>query len=375
MTTQIASQSYTDAELKKEEESTFFEEDRNQPVPPLNVVAYNELRSCADLFRMYLSGKLEIQPDFQRDVVWKEAEQARFIDSLVKQLPIPSMCFSLDSKTQKWKVIDGLQRMSTITSFLGSADWKIASLEDIHPLLKGSTNNKLKSGSEEEKAIYSSVEDLSIPVTVIRCSYDEPSHMKYLFTIFNRLNSGGVRLNNQEIRNCIYSGKFNDLLKDIDTHDAAWAKVKRKIWGSMERFRSIEVLLRALAFSTDLDGYDGNLAGFLNGYMYRTLKYSDAELAEVRLRLTGLTQYALQVLNAMDSGKKSLTFIEGILVGILSNYEKINDMDDTDRSSWIADRAQEFLNLPVFVNGPRYALSSAPTVRSRLKDSAAVFSK
>jgi len=70
------------------------------------------LRSCADLLRMHSSGKLEIQPDFQRDVVWKPDEQARFIDSLVKQLPIPSMCFSLDYQTQKWKVIDGLEVLS-----------------------------------------------------------------------------------------------------------------------------------------------------------------------------------------------------------------------------------------------------------------------
>jgi uncharacterized protein with ParB-like and HNH nuclease domain len=366
-------QTLSDAELKKEEESTFFDEDRNQPIPPVNVVAYNELRSCADLFRMFASGKLEIQPDFQRDVVWKVAEQARFIDSLVKQLPIPSMCFSLDPKTQKWKVIDGLQRMSTITSFLGSADWKIVELDDIHPLLKSTTNNALKNGSEEAKAIYSSVEDLSIPVTVIRCSYDEPSHMKYLFTIFNRLNSGGVRLNNQEIRNCIYSGKFNDLLKEIDKKNPSWAKVKKKIWGSMDRFRSIEVLLRALALSTDLDGYDGNLAGFLNGYMYRTLKFSDIELSEVKIKLEILADFASEILNSMNNGKKSLTFVEGILVGLLLNYEKVKNIGLTDRQTWIADRAVEFANLPVFVNGPRYALSSASTVKSRLKDSASVF--
>ena len=91
-------------DARKEEDKSFFLEDQNQPIPPENVVAYNELRSCADLCRMHASGKLEIPPDFQREVVWKPDEQARFIDSLVKQLPIPSMCFSLDHGTQKWKV-------------------------------------------------------------------------------------------------------------------------------------------------------------------------------------------------------------------------------------------------------------------------------
>ena len=72
------------------------EADGAEPVPPADIVSYNELRSCADLFRLFDTEKLEIQPDFQREVVWKPNDQSRFIDSLVKQLPIPSMCFSLD---------------------------------------------------------------------------------------------------------------------------------------------------------------------------------------------------------------------------------------------------------------------------------------
>ncbi len=102
------------------EQSTFFEDDSSE-LPPPDIIAYNELRSCADLFRMHTQGILTIQPEFQREIVWKDPAQTRFIDSLVKQLPIPSMCFSLDYKTQKWQVIDGLQRMASIIRFL-SAD-------------------------------------------------------------------------------------------------------------------------------------------------------------------------------------------------------------------------------------------------------------
>lgn len=362
-------------DLKKEEESTFFEEDRNQPIPPPNVVAYNELRSCADLFRMHASGKLEIQPDFQRDIVWKKEEQARFIDSLVKQLPIPSMCFSLDHKSQKWKVIDGLQRMHTITSFLGPTDWRLANVEDIHPTLRLATNNSLKSGNEEQRRIYSSVEDLSIPVTVIRCSYDELGDMKYLFTIFNRLNSGGVRLNNQEIRNCIYSGKFNDLLKHFDRTDGLWASVRRRIWGKMDRFRSVEVLLRTLAFSNSLDNYDGNLAGFLNGFMYRATRATESQLATYADDLAFMTKCAAQVLGALTPGKKSLTLVEGALVAILANKSVIDAIAANDRQKWLTERALAFAQLPVYVAGPRYALSSAQTVKDRLRASIEVFAR
>jgi uncharacterized protein with ParB-like and HNH nuclease domain len=198
------------------ERLSFDESDTRQPIPPNDIVAYNELRSCADLFRMHQNGKLEIQPDFQREVVWKAADQTRFIDSLVKQLPIPSMCFSLDYRTNEWKVIDGLQRMTTIIRFLDAAqDWKLADVPDIHPLLKGVTNTALREGPRESKDLYDRVQDLTIPVTVIRCDYSQDSHMAYLFTIFHRLNSGGVKLTNQEIRNCIFTGIFNSTLKEF----------------------------------------------------------------------------------------------------------------------------------------------------------------
>jgi uncharacterized protein with ParB-like and HNH nuclease domain len=55
---------------------------------------------------MHQQGILEIQPDFQRDIVWQGPDQTRFIDSLIKSLPIPSMCFALDHKAQRWIVID-----------------------------------------------------------------------------------------------------------------------------------------------------------------------------------------------------------------------------------------------------------------------------
>ena len=144
----------------KEANESFETEDAIEPVPPADIVAYNELRSCADLFRLRSSGKLEIQPDFQREVVWKKNDQSRFIDSLVKQLPIPSMCFSLDYKTQKWKVIDGLQRMSSIINFLSEASWKLGELPDIHPQLRGATNHELRNGDEEKKRLYALVEDV-----------------------------------------------------------------------------------------------------------------------------------------------------------------------------------------------------------------------
>ncbi len=68
--------------LAKLEEEESFKDDFAE-LPPFDIVAYNELRSCADLLRMHQSGQMDIQPDFQRDVVWQKPAQTRFIDRLI----------------------------------------------------------------------------------------------------------------------------------------------------------------------------------------------------------------------------------------------------------------------------------------------------
>lgn len=360
-----------DKKAEDEYRHTLEEAEGAEPVPPVDIVSYNELRSCADLFRLFKTNKLEIQPDFQREIVWKPNDQSRFIDSLVKQLPIPSMCFSLDYKTQSWKVIDGLQRMSSIIAFLSDSPWRLKSLEDIHPLLRGTRNIDLKHGDNAQHRLYTTVQDVSIPITVLRCDYSQPTHMQYLFTIFHRLNSGGVRLNNQEIRNCIYTGSFNTSLKNFDSTNPDWIKVKRRIWGSPGRFRSVELLLRALAFTENWANYDGNLAKFLNRFMHDRVALEDEHICQIENRLAAASSLALHALGGEDRGKISMTFIEATLVGILSNLNRVSDASKEDLESMFINMMRE----PSFSEAARYAIASEGNVKTRLETAINVFSK
>ena len=103
------------------------------------------------------------------------------------------------------------------------------------PDIAGKSVAAIKTSDTSLHHFYSRVENLSVPVTVLRCDFDKKSHMEYLFTIFHRLNTGGMKLNNQEIRNCIYGGPFNELLRDLDQHvmvgaaliqDAYWTELQ-----------------------------------------------------------------------------------------------------------------------------------------------------
>ena len=152
-----------DQDLQELENETFEEID-DIALPPRDVIAYNELRSCADLFRMYRAGILEIRPVFQREFIWKSPAQTRFIDSLTKQLPIPSMCFGLDYRTEKWQVIDGLQRMGTIIRFLDGDDWTLSRLSDVDHRIAGQYVPDFHNGKAGLRQYYLRIENASLPI-------------------------------------------------------------------------------------------------------------------------------------------------------------------------------------------------------------------
>lgn len=296
-----------------EQENVLAQEDDLNELPPNDIVAYNELRSCADLVRMHQQLQLVIDPEFQRDFVWPNTAQTRFIDSLIKQLPIPSMCISLDYKSQNRFVIDGLQRISTIIKFLTDDSWTLSNLDDIDSKISGKDVAWIKT---KYSNLYERVENLVIPITVIRCDYSKNSHMNYLFTIFHRLNTGGSRLNNQEIRNCIYNGSFNSMLKNL-----ANEKNFDDILGiKNSRFDREEILLRFLAFEEKYEQYNGKLATFLNDYMklHKDEKSTwISDKSNLFLRVTSVTQKSLA--HSVSRYKFSKTLLEGILVGIARN--------------------------------------------------------
>ncbi len=302
-------------------EKQTFQEDDSFELPPPDIIAYNELRSCADLFRMYTQGILEIQPEYQREVVWKDPEQTRFIDSLVKQLPIPSMCFSLDYKTQKWQVIDGLQRMWSIIRFLSDTDWTFSKLDDIDPKMSGQPVSRFVDRNSDLHSYFTRVENLTLPITILRCDYSKMSHMNYIFMIFHRLNSGGAKLTNHEIRNCIYGGSLNKLLKELNTNPN-WMKIHKMKQTTGHRFIQEEIILRFFAFHDGYENYAGRLARFLNNYMSEHRNPRDSFLVDKKNLFNRTIDVIFKsIFEGKPPRKLSTSVLEAILVGVSLNLE------------------------------------------------------
>lgn len=317
------------SEVEQLEDETFNEDDSAE-IPPQDIVAYNELRSCADLFRMYKDGILEIRPEFQREIVWKDPAQTRFIDSLVKQLPIPSMCFSMDFKSQKWQVIDGLQRMASIIRFLKGSGWTLSKLEDIDPKLSGTPVSIFVDSNSELHSYYTRVENLTLPITVLRCDYSKKSHSNYIFTIFHRLNSGGIRLNNQEIRNCIFGGPFNKFLKTLDANPT-WMKINKMEKSGGYRYTKQELILRFFAFHDNYETYRGRLAKFLNGYMAKYRCPSDAFISEKKTLFNHTVDIVYRsVFAGRIPPRLSISILEATLVGVSFNLSYLESQPEAN---------------------------------------------
>jgi len=356
-------------DLKKEEEDALYTDD-NSEVPPSDIVAFNELRSCADLFRMEDKKQLIIQPDFQRDVVWSTANQTRFIDSLLKQLPIPSMCISLDYKNGNRLVIDGLQRMSSIIRFLKDDEWKLATLDDIDQRLSGKKISYVKS---HYKKIVETIENTTLPITVLRCDYSKSSHMEYLFTIFHRLNTGGNKLSNQEIRNCIFYGKFNDLLKEC-VKNAEFRHLFNLKKGLTYRFKYEEFILRVFAYNEMYEKYTGNLSKFLNEFMKDADKSYDTnkrrELLELFTKTTNLIYDKL--LEGSELPDVSIATSEALFVACMRNSDHLS----SKRSITLKRKLQEMRGATEFLpENLRNAITTKQKVIDRMNKAIEIFSK
>jgi hypothetical protein len=227
-------------------------------------------------------GLLDLQPQFQREYVWALRPElpSRLIESVLLKIPIPPIYFG-KVPGARLEVIDGQQRLTTLVRFVRNQ----FALSKLHRM--SSLNGKLfkELTKEQQEKI------LDEPIRTIVIDAAGNSELRY--EIFERLNRGSMALNEQELRNCVYRGPFNDLLAELEK-DAYWRKVKG---GDAPdgRFKEREVILRFFAFANRLPQYSGNLKAFLNDYMGQYAPQGDAALKShaAALRQTMQNIYAV----------------------------------------------------------------------------------
>ena len=211
----------------------------------------------------YQRGKLNLNPDWQRAYVWKGKRPSYLIESILMRLPIP-VIFLSRTKEGGLEVIDGVQRLTTVFNFMENK-FALTGLE----VFKEFNGLRFKDLSQK---MQSEIED-----AVISCfELSEDTSQDLKFTTFERINTGGMSLNEMEIRNCIYRGKLNSKLADWAKNDDFRNAINMR--NLSDRMFDRGLILRFLAFDTiKHDKVTSGIKSFLNRF-FETYKDPSDEI-------------------------------------------------------------------------------------------------
>ena len=253
-----------------EAEDTESEGQITEPFDPTLIRVETKPMSLDALIARMREGEIDLIPGFQRKGgIWKEEVQSRLIESILIRIPLPA--FYMDATNEdKWLVVDGLQRLTTLKRFVIKKDLKLKGLEFLKLHGKGFDDlpRNFQRRINETQA------------TVYLIEKGTPPEVK--FNIFKRINTGGAPLAAQEIRHALNQGKATTFLEDL----ANSQEFKRAADYSIrdDRMADRECVLRFLAFSivpyTDYKAQDFD--SFLSERMAEMNKFSDQRLGRLR---------------------------------------------------------------------------------------------
>ncbi len=291
------------------------------------------------------SGRIDLMPEFQRKIgIWDQRRQSRLIESLLLRIPIP-VIYAAEDEDERWEVVDGVQRLSTIARFIkpDAIDSQPLLLSDLQYLgaYEGKSFNDL---SEKLKT---RLRETELVVHLIRKT--TPPEVK--FNVFARINSGGVPLSPQELRHAITPGPARSLLaKWSETADFLLA-TDRSI--KPTRMDDRELILRFVAFfSLGVSSYRrSDMDGFLIQAMRNLNRLSPPELDQLQMRLQAAMRTAQSLFGSEAFRKRyssetaRMPINKALFEAISVNLAKLSDNELAtlvERKEWVE---QEFMTL------------------------------
>jgi hypothetical protein len=265
--------------------------------------------------------QINLNPDFQRRDRWDEEKQSRFIESIIMNVPIPPV-FLGEDEYGMYVVLDGRQRLTAIREFLNNT-FKLKSLK-VWSDLNGQNYNDL-----QKKKLAAAITRRFIPAVVIL----KESSTQVKYDVFDRLNTGGVIAAPMEIRNAVFQGGFNKLIRQL-----AELPEFRRLWdipidqGELEKnglyrdMSDLEIVLRFFALS-HYDQMNMKYKDYLGDYMDRRNKdyvqnpALEQEDRHVFVRAIGncWTVFGADVFRKNLQSKKSVPLADAVMIA-LSTY-------------------------------------------------------
>ena len=327
---------------------------------------------------------MELRPFYQRRPRWDPVRQSRLIESFIMNIPVPPL-FVYESDLAKYEVMDGQQRITAIRDFYTNR-LELQGL-DQWPELNGRIYEKLPT------EIRKGIDRRSISYIVLLKESTVTSEDEALLRqqVFERLNTGGVKLSKQEIRNSIYHGAFNDLLLELAQNSDF-----RSTWGlypftkeeqvnppsellmnpMYAKMNDAEIILRFFALR-HAEHYQRGMAGFLNLYSVRARKFSEPDIQVLRALFTETITLVHQVYGDLLfrtwdaekgawSAKPQVAFADAVMVEFSRHLAQATEL---------ASRADIIIELTkqLFVKNPAGTFTGQRNTKSDVQDRIRLF--
>lgn len=284
----------TEEELKEWEknDSETSENEENETeidLENLRVIKQNQDYNIDHLITS-IDKNIDLGPDYQRRSRWTKGQRSRLIESLLMNIPIPSI-FLYEQDYYKYEVIDGKQRLEAIDSFFKN-EYKLVKLE----YLKNLEGKKFSDLEDVTKRLLYR-RTITATILLVESSVFDKYDLRMI--LFNRLNTGGVKLNGQELRNAVNASSFNNLIMQLSTNSFfrdMWGipiiseespkKEKRKLENNSlyKNMMDCELVLRFFAIKEVYQRRitEGSMKALLDKTMKNNMKLSDEDLNEKR---------------------------------------------------------------------------------------------
>ena len=328
--------------------------------------------SIGEISALHENKELVIQPDFQRLFRWSNEQRSRLIESVLLELPIPSI-FVIERDSGVFELIDGLQRVSSLIQFINPTSLELDSLIlegcDLVPELNGCKFDDLPLTLR-----------LRLKRSGIRTVIIKRQSSQFLrYEMFKRLNTGGSKLSEQDIRNVnarMLGEKgieFYDFIVECANHPSYAITTELLSTSALEARGAEELVLRFFAAKNFRDQFRGNISDWLDDYMDAILLgkiafdiskerviFNDVfELLNEKFGIHSFVKYR----GGTPIGGVAPAYFEAVSIGAFNSLEKLMEKTADEARKILADTvaSDEFRE----VTGP--GANSLPKIERRIK--------
>jgi uncharacterized protein with ParB-like and HNH nuclease domain len=299
------------------------------------------LSGLADLW----ANKDIVIPDFQRNFVWTISQASLLVESFLLGLPVPQVFFYVD-ETNKYLVIDGQQRLLSIVFFLegffGSESlqgkrqvFRLTGLDERSPYAR----KRFKDLDDKDQRKFKGAVLRAINIRQLNPKEEHTS----IYHIFERLNTGGTPLKPQEIRNCVFRGGFQKVLKELNEDEDWRAILGKKSFDKHQK--DVELLLRVFALYRSWEGYEKPMKEFLNKAMDKHRSGDTARVRRFARHFPEATRFIVEHLGRTPfhiRGPLNSSVLDSVLCTVIENIDHLPEKFEARYKKLLKDK--EFLD-------------------------------